>query len=109
MAFWSRGGGFLPSLKVNFQAVFTVANVLQTLPASTGVVGLLNIELVELQRLAAVSGIVKHPDIEHIYYAIRAHSGEPYDCRRRRRSNRVGATRSLTGVHHAGYLHPCLR
>ena len=75
MAFWSRGGGFLPSLKVNFQAVFTVANVLQTLPASTGVVGLLNIELLELQRLAAVSGIVKHPDIEHIYYAIRAHSG----------------------------------
>ena len=48
-------------LKVNFQAVSTVANVLQTPPASTGVVGLLNIELLELQRLAAVSGVVKHP------------------------------------------------
>lgn len=48
-------------LKVNFQAVSTVANVLQTPPASTGVVGLLNIESIELQRLAATEGHTEAP------------------------------------------------
>ena len=38
-------------LKVNFQAVSTVANVLQTPPASTGVVGVLNTEYPEIPRL----------------------------------------------------------
>ena len=40
-------------LKVNFQAVFTVANLLQTSPASTGVVGMLNIEYPEISTLSS--------------------------------------------------------
>lgn len=62
MTFWSRGGGSLLPLKVNFQVLFTVANVLQILPAPRGFQRLLNIELVELQRLAAMVGHGEVPE-----------------------------------------------
>ena len=41
--------------------MFTVANVLQTAENANGCQRPLDIELLELQRLAAVSGVVKHP------------------------------------------------
>ncbi|MEY8312091.1 hypothetical protein AALA61_08825 [Oscillospiraceae bacterium 42-9] len=51
MVFGAVAGVLFSSLKVNFQVLFTVANVLQTSPAFTGVVGALITEYPEISKL----------------------------------------------------------
>lgn len=65
MAFVAVAGVLFSSLKVNFQTLFSVANVLQTPATAKDCQRPLSIELLELQRLAVVRDGVELPKIEH--------------------------------------------
>ena len=67
-------GVLFSSLKVNFQAPFRVANVLQTSPAFTGVVGMLNIENSEIPKLISTQRSRRNTLILNIFIITYGHT-----------------------------------